>query len=210
MPFPVQTGRFAAMVRRLFNLQGHVGLQAIDDVFLVLPVTQPDDETLAAERGEVRIAEGVTSAAVAGQFSFTQVTNSDNSGKLAIIEEVWVHGATGASAEFACSITQASVSGSAPRMVLDTRAKSGLPGVNQSPTAAGTVLINTGASGSPLVGSQLLFGQFANTNHCAFRPGAVLEPGFRFAVFCQTVNTELHTTYVVRVRDVTPQELFLG
>lgn len=209
MPFPVQSGRFAAMVRRLFNLQGHVGLQAIDDVFLVQAITQPDDETLVAERGEVRFAEGVTAAALAGNFSFAHITNPEGSGRLVVVEEAWVHGTVPTGFEFVATITRFTGGGAALRSVLDPRVAAD-PGLNQTPQFLGA-FIGTGTSGAPLIGNSMLFGQIGtNVSHVVFRPGAVLPPGYRFAVFCQTVNTELHATFIARSRDVTPQELALG
>jgi hypothetical protein len=88
MPYPIQTARFAALVRRLFGIQGHVGLQAIDDVFLTMPVTR-DRIELDAMRGDFPLGAWRDSiAGGAGNLSNVQLVNPSDSGRLVVVDHL--------------------------------------------------------------------------------------------------------------------------
>lgn len=195
MPAPVQFGRFARFVQNLFGVQGHMGLQAIDDVFPIVNIHDRSEESFLGREERV-FAQNFSAAAVVGAFSNMGLVNPPGSGKLVVLETVtstssiWIYGGVATVVTPGAALTMNSA-------YLDTRI---LPaGLTGSPASA---LMDVG-SGPAVLDTQFCFPQFSS-----MRVGAVLQPGTWFRFWGGTLNTVIGAQLHWRERQFTESERY--
>lgn len=207
MAFPVQARRYASLVRRVFGHQGSVFLQAIDDVFLMLPVSGHDDPAMDGLRLEKRKAFGHTVAASVGNLSSSRISNSPGTNKLLVMEEIWVHAGAALHTEFRAGLLTEVGFGASAIPVLDTRFNTG---VQATPTDTGAQLVDTFAAAS-LFGAVPTFAFHVGSEQTfIFRPRAVYLGGFGFLVECQTADAAFDVQFIFTERELVAGEATPG
>lgn len=196
MPFPLQIRRYSQALLKHLGLQGHVGLTLIDDIMPMLDLwsQRPDLAFILDER---RFQWHVAQAAVVGQFSKVSLENPSASRYLVvalrwwvIVAGLWRWGIIGA--QFP--------NGQGQAFALDSRLGVPLGNTVAAVYGSATAVADLGATQATWTGNNAISEPFE----------AVLAPGARLVVECQTVNTPIEVTFGWRERALAPQELSGG
>lgn len=198
MPFPLQDRRWAEVLRRLFNILGHVPLTLVEDVQPVFDLFGPRFDLLAP-RGEASYAGTASVNAVAGQFSSVSLANNIASGKLVVLEliDLWHPITNVVNFGFSPGVTS-----TVARTPLDRRSPPGAPaGVPMGASNAAQLV--------PVAGRlwQTVSGQ---TFHTTIEFPVLLLPGTTFTVENDLVNFAINGSFRWYERPATDYERTLA
>jgi len=194
--------RFAQALARWLDYHESTALEVLQDLMPVLPVLDPSSAELLYSRGDARYHTQHVSAAVAGQFSFLNISNPLASGKLVVIERVEPFLLVGVAAtlvDYRFLAPAATPGATAVGLAADGRNVS-----------AGVVRIGPGSSAAP---PGVFFWQTGIAAEVAARMNIdkapvpfVLAPDQTLSVICGTVNTGILANFTWRERSVTGAE----
>lgn len=191
-----QNARFGRLVQRLFGTKGDIALDVQPAAVPVVPLVSADDVSMFAPRGDQPWHVGANSPAIAGQFSFVKLANAPGSGRLVIVDLMFLcHGGASFVSWNLIQEPAAVPTAMTPR---DARL---------SDAARSACGLLTGASAGAILPTASPRVNGLAGNNTVVRPGVVLLPGWALAIQeVTTVNQKLEAGILWRERVLTPEE----
>ena len=196
----VETARFGRLLRRLMGMKGDVPLELQNVIVPILPLGWPDDPSFLGLRGELPFSANINSPAVAGLQSRCGILNVPNSGRMVIVDQIWVS-STAAATTFQVGIIFVAAGVQTPVVPRDTRLRT-----NTTPTAI-ELLFGSSAGALPTVAP---LGRCSAGVTVVLQPSIVLIPSWSLQVESKTVNQPIDATFLWRERVFEKAEETLG